>query len=181
MRATLKNGAEVIIRLTQEYDAPYLLAYFESLSEASKTRFAPHPFDEKTAQLICSDGYSDIRYYIAEHTKTHDIIAYALLKLGVLKKDLERYATYDMPLDEALTCTYAPSVADAFHNQGLGSLLFEHILVDAYFLGKKYMVLWGGVQASNEQALHFYHKKGFQQIGAFQRGVVENYDMMYQL
>ncbi|MFN7119848.1 MAG: GNAT family N-acetyltransferase [Saprospiraceae bacterium] len=182
MRASLKNGEDVIIRLVQEEDEPYLLAYLHSLSEESKSRFAPHPFDAETIHLICKDGYSDTRYYIAEHAKTHDIIAYALLKLGTLKNDAERYANqHQQPLDEALTCTYAPSVADAYQNQGLGSLLLEYILLDVYLLGRKCVVLWGGVQAGNEKALQYYHRRGFQSVGTFQRDIIENYDMIYHL
>jgi GNAT superfamily N-acetyltransferase len=180
MRANLKNGDEVIIRLVQEDDAPYLLAYLQAFSEENRSRFAPHPFDEETVCLICKDGYSDTRYYVAEHGKTHDIIAYALLKLGVLKKDAERFLASNVQLDEALTCTYAPSVAETFQNLGLGSLLFEHILLDVYFLGKKYIVLWGGVQATNERARHYYCKKGFEPVGAFQRDLIESYDMIYR-
>ncbi len=182
MRASLKNSEEVILRLVQEDDALYLLRYTESLSAESKKRFAPHPFDAATIHLICKDGYSDTRYYIAEHAKTHEIIAYALLKLGILKQDADRYAQlHRQPLDEALSCTYAPSVADAFHNQGLGSLLLEYILLDVYLLGRKYVILWGGVQADNEKALHYYKKRGFQSVGSFKRATTDNYDMMYCL
>lgn len=181
MQASLKNGEEVIIRLVQEDDAPYLQSYLGALSQTSKNRFAPHPFDEETVQLICRDGYSDVRYYVAEHCKTHDIIAYALLKLGVLKNDWERFVAYDLNLEESHTCTYAPSVADDFQNLGLGSVLFEYILLDVYFLGKKCVVLWGGVQADNEQAIHYYENKGFQRVGEFQRDIQQNYDMIYRL
>jgi len=183
MRAPLKNGEEVIIRLVQEDDAPYLLSYLkESLSDKSKKYFAPHPFDEETVGKICKNGYSDTRYYIAEHAKTHDIIAYALLKLGIPKSDAERYDHQrNAPLDEALSCAFAPSVADEFQNQGLGSLLFEYILLDVYFLGRKCVVLWGGVVADNETAVYYYKQKGFQAVGEFQRDIINNYDMIYKI
>lgn len=182
MRVSLKNGEDIIIRLVQEEDAPYLLQYLESLSEESKNRFVPHPFNAETIHLICKDGYSDTRYYIAEHAKTHDIIAYALLKLGVLKNDAERYVhQYQQPLEEALTCSYAPSVADAFQNRGIGSLLLEYILLDVYLLGRKHVILWGGVQADNENALRYYKKRGFKLVGSFARDTSNNYDMIYYL
>lgn len=182
MQGSLKNGEAVIIRLVQEDDAPYLLSYLESLSPESKNRFAPHPFDAATIDLICKDGYSDTRYYVAEHGKTHDIIAYALLKLGTLKNDAERYANqHNQALEEAFTCTYAPSTADAYQNQGLGSLLFEYILLDVYLLGRKYIIPWGGVPAQHEKTIIFYEKKGFQPVGSFQQDTSLHYDMIYKL
>lgn len=181
MLGILKNGDEALVRLVREDDTQYLLSYLDRLSPASKSRFAPHPFDKETVFRICKQGYSDVRYYVAEHSKTHDIIAYALLKLGVLKHDAERYESYNLPLQEAYTCTYAPSVADDFQRLGVGSLLFDYILLDVYFLGKKSIILWGGVQATNENATHYYIKKGFQHVGEFQNDVMANYDMMYMM
>src|SRR5207245_2263314 len=93
------------------------------------------------------------------------IIAYMLLKMGILEGDRQRYKNLGMALDPASDSTLAPSVADDFQNQGLGSLMMEHLLAIACVLGRKRTVLWAGVQATNDRAVHFYTKWGFRKVG----------------
>jgi diamine N-acetyltransferase len=42
------------------------------------------------------------------------------------------------------------------------------------------ILLWGGVQAGNEQALRFYHRHGFRILGEFEYHGM-NYDMVLEL
>ena len=49
-------------------------------------------------------------------------------------------------------------------------------------LGRTRMVLWGGTQATNDRAIHFYQKHGFRTVGEFQEPPgFNNYDMIMDL
>jgi ribosomal protein S18 acetylase RimI-like enzyme len=62
---------------------------------------------------------------------------------------------------------YAPSVADAWQGKGLGKLLLQQTMKLAKSAGMQALVLWGGVQCDNEQAIHYYRKNGFIELGSF--------------
>jgi GNAT superfamily N-acetyltransferase len=73
-------------------------------------------------------------------------------------------------------------VADAFQNQGVGSLLMARLIQIARRLGCKRMVLLGGTQAANHRAVHFYQKHGFRTVGTFEWPAgCDNYDMLLEL
>ena len=84
-------------------------------------------------------------------------------------------------LHDETDCTLAPSVADAYQSQGLGSLMMQHLLGLLPRLGRQRMLLWGGVRADNPRAVHFYTKFGFQRVGDFEAGGTNNYDMIADL
>ena len=86
-----------------------------------------------------------------------------------------------MHFDTNTTITFAPSVADAFQNSGLGSKMFSAILEDLKELSFKNIVLWGGVQATNTRAIHFYEKNGFTRIANFWYDNKDNIDMVLSI
>ena len=86
------------------------------------------------------------------HNGDERIIAYMLLKLGVLDSDRQRFAQLGIPLNPDTDSTLAPSVADDYQNQGVGSILLKHLLQAARHLGRRRVVLWGGVQATSSLA-----------------------------
>lgn len=110
------------------------------------------------------------------------IIAYFILILGIRDDDAQRYLKLNLPLDAATDCTLAPSVADEYQSQGLGSVLMRQLIVLSRQLGRRRMVLWGGTQATNDRAIRFYHKHGFRTVGEFQEPLgFNNYDMIMDL
>ncbi|MBG9375065.1 GNAT family N-acetyltransferase [Panacibacter sp. DH6] len=176
----LKDGRSVDMRLLHEHDAPALLQYLNALSAASKSRFGPHAFDEATVNDICNHlPGDDTARYVA--WLGNDIKAYMLVKRGMIAFDAERYAQLHMHFDAATTVTYAPSVADDFQNTGLGSAMFT-IIVDALKeQGCTSIILWGGVQATNSRAVHFYGKFGFTPVAHFWHDDKDNIDMVLTL
>jgi len=162
----LPSGQEVVIRSLENGDAHALHHYLQNLSELSKRRFGPHPFDESTVHSICDNLASDncirLTCFAGERC-----IAYALLLPGILPPDAQRYLTYGFEVSKYKYATYAPSVAEDYHGQGIAQLMFDKLQEKAIGLGADYMVLWGGVQQGNPRAKRFYEKNGFIKIGSF--------------
>ncbi len=152
--------------------------YLNSLSTTSKSRFAPHPFEIDAIEQFYADE-SNIGY-IAVDEKTNDIIAYAIIKHGYLVPDSPRLAAYGLFLNESTDATFAPSVADAWQGQGIGKLLFQFILNDLQNTAINRIILWGGVQKSNEHAVRFYEKLGFRILGEFEHKGI-NVDMAFEI
>ena len=180
---TLLTGPRVVLRLLRPDDASLLGRFFLGLSAETRRRFAPHPFTREEADTLCSQiNYrSTIRLVAAtDASGVPEIIAYFILIPGFGDTDQKRYEGRGTPLDRDSDCSVAPCVADAFQNQGLGSLLFRKVIQLAKRLGRKRAVLIGGVQAANIRAIHFYTKLGFRQVGTFSTGI-ENYDMILDL
>jgi len=71
-------------------------------------------------------------------------------------------------------------VADAWQGYGLANHLLKFILADIKSPGFKRIILWGGVQCSNEPALKFYIKHGFKTLGSFEYNGLNN-DMILVL
>ncbi len=155
-----------------------LLGYLNSLSPESRKRFEPHPFEtDSLYQLIHNPEYILL---LAFDENTLFIEAYTILKSGWLDFEAERFKGYDLK-PQAGDYTFAPSVADYWQGKGLGSRLFEFTLRQLpEENAPKRIFLWGGVQASNRHAIHFYTKLGFKELGQFENHGT-NIDMMLSL
>ncbi|MEL6659604.1 MAG: GNAT family N-acetyltransferase [Bacteroidota bacterium] len=156
----------MIYRSVLPNDQAALLAYFQGLSPETHRRFAPHPFDEATIKAICH-GQRDkcIAYVAVDQDK---IVAYAIVLQGYTRGEHHRYQAYDVALNERNDYTLAPSVADAYQSQGIGSALYQYVERELRALGAQKIVLWGGVQLSNQRAVRFYLKHGFRTLAQFQ-------------
>src|SRR5262249_40104118 len=136
--AELRTGEPVTIRPLRADDAERLVSYFSSLSAQTRARYGPHRFDEQTAHSICASlDPADILRMVASisHAGEERLIAYVLLKMGVLEEDRQRYEKLGIPLDADTDWTLAPSVADEYQDQGIGSLMMQHLLDVAPRLG----------------------------------------------
>lgn len=173
------NGALLTLRPLAANDALRLGAYFVGLSAATRRRFGPHPLDAATAARLCASlNPAQILRMVATIGDEEAVVAYVILQLGVSEHEQARYARAGLALDPALDCTVAPSVADAYQNLGIGSPCLVALIDMARNLGRRSMVLLGGVQATNERAVHFYRKHGFETVGSFEYPIgVVNLDM----
>jgi ribosomal protein S18 acetylase RimI-like enzyme len=175
---TLKCNASVTVRFLQKDDEEGLFHYFNLLSAESKSRFGPHLFDRETVLYIVNEQGSDINRYVAVNEQ-QEIVAYMLIKKGMLEGEQYRLRQNNVAFEESLFCTYAPSVADAWQSSGLGSAMYQVI---EHGIRKntpyRFIILWGGVQATNAKAIGFYQKQGFQQIGSFWYDGKDNHDMI---
>ena len=109
MRAQLRNGKAVQIRLLQQEDKESLYNYLRLLSPESRSRFGPHPFDRQTVDAIFDQPDTLLQRYVAIDPTDKNIVAYMLVR----QADQQRYAERNQYLDFGLTATFAPSVTDA--------------------------------------------------------------------
>lgn len=182
MNHTLKNGQHVELRPLRATDAPILSQYLLQLSPESRSRFGPHPFDASTVNTICATlDASDTSYFIAVDDASGQCVSYMLIKQGMIDGDAQRYASRNLHFDSAITVTFAPSVADAWQSSGLGSAMNKYIESILSSKGIRTIILWGGVQASNQKAVNFYKKAGYQYIDSFWHDGKDNYDMIKML
>ena len=170
----LMDGTRVSVRPLKSSDVEALADYFLGVSERTKSYFAPHPFDRETAEKICKEfDDATLRLLAVCGDK---LVGYFILTLGIRPNDKKRYAG----LDEDDVVSVAPSIADEFQNRGLGTEMMSYAIDVARRRHKRKMILSGGVQASNNRAIHFYRKCGFRTLREFQT-TVRNYDMLLDL
>ena len=169
---------DIVFRQLVSADLGGLLHYLHHLSNETKSRFGPHPFDKDF--VIHFYNANDVTGYIAEHKISNAVIAYAVVKKGILPHDTERLLNYHYPNIENNCCTYAPSVADEWQGKGIGKLMFLYIVNDCKNKGINRIILWGGVQTANERAVNFYKKLGFVTLGNFEYNG-SNEDMLLEL
>lgn len=167
MLVETKNNIPVRLRQLHSSDFENLLHYLNNLSAETKSRFGPHAFTMEAVEAMYGSGQNFTGYTAIEES-TGTIIAYAIIKKGLLQHDLERLQQYGLVLSNDTDCTFAPSVADEWQSLGVGKLLFSFILADLGAAGFKRIILWGGVQSSNHKAMQYYTNNGFYILGAFE-------------
>ena len=181
MKCKLKDGRSVEVRLLQSSDNERLFEYFDKhFSKESKSRFGPHPFDKETINAICQNLDVEITRYVAVDDDGN-IIAYMLIKQGMIDWDRNRYSARQQLYDHNSSVTFAPSVADSWQSSGIGSLMNSIVEGDLNKRGIKNIILWGGVQATNEKAVNFYKKLCYQFVASFWHDGKDNFDMVKQL
>ncbi len=165
LRMTIAEQNILIRRFSLE-DAAHLSDYLLRLSAATQQRFAPHGYAANAIQAFYQQD-PRLGALIAIDTKQEAIIGYAAFRQEAFQHDLQRYTTYtDLPA--ATQCmNYAPSVADAWQGKGLGKRLLQETIALAKSANMQALVLWGGVQCDNEQAIQYYRKNGFIELDSF--------------
>jgi diamine N-acetyltransferase len=181
MIVTLQNNEKITIRLLEPFDEENLFQYLLNLSPESRSRFGPHAFDRETVFDICTQLPGDTGRYIGEQQRTGYVIAYFLVKQGMIEFDRQRYAARQQYFPETTTVTFAPSVADSWQSTGLGTAMNAFIEGQLIAAGIKHVILWGGVQATNEKAVNYYTKLGYQYVASFAHEGMNNYDMVKTL
>jgi diamine N-acetyltransferase len=174
-----KNNKEVFLSGIGPNNLDALLQYLAGLGDTTRNRFGPHPFD-KAAVINFYNNTELHRGFAAFDTATGHIIAYAIIKAGYLQHDSQRLESYGIILNSLTDCTFAPSVADDWQGLGIGNSLFHFILSVLKPQGFERIILWGGVQADNTNAVNYYTKNGFVKLGQFDYYGL-NYDMVYTI
>ncbi len=178
--ATTAGGLDFTGRLLRPGDAAALGRFFDELSDEIRDLYCPHPLNSEYAGKLCSlIDYAVSLRFVAEIGS--QIQGYFILDLGVRDSDIARYLEHGHGLEPRESCTFAPSVADACLSSGIGSALMPLILEATRRLGRRRLILMGGVRADNPRAQHFYRKFGFEQVGEFFAGGIDNLDMMLTL
>ena len=179
------KGDRFQIRPLLATDTERLGLFFDALTDASRRVYGPHPLNSEHAKVLCDqiDYGMSLRFVALGPlpTAAQQIVGYMILDLGTRESDAGRYAQVGRPLDGSITATFAPVIADAWQEHGLGSAMIPVITEAARQVGRRQIVLMGGVRDDNPRARHFYEKFGFERVGGFVAGGVDNHDMILQL
>ena len=167
-----------VLRSLRADDGGALAAYFAALSPESKRRFQPHPLTATVAEELCAAASSTALRLVID--RTGKIIGYFIFETVMSVHEATRYRPFGHALETGKDFLFAPSMADAFQNQGLASRAMPHLLGLARQSGARSVVLMGGTQATNARAIAFYEKFGFQRFGGYQTEIY-NHDMRLEL
>ncbi len=177
----LRNGERVFFRPLVKSDASAFGEFLKNLQEKTRTRFGPHPLTVGEAKKICNSlNYSEIVRMILINMN-QEIIGYMILSFLLRESQIERYKKYRISLVNHKDACIAPVVTDDCQNKGTGSLMLDETIKIARSLGIRLLVLWQGVQASNDRGIHYYEKFGFKKNGEFDRYGTHNIDMTLKM
>ena len=136
---------EVVLRLPEADDVESMLSYFESLGEASRGFFHPHPFDRENAEKICADCPADAYRVVAECAGK--IVGYAWF--GPTKGS--EYPSVGI------------GISDAFQGKRLGGALMDCLSCEARRRGLPGLRLT--VYKNNERGIRLYGSRGYRIVG----------------
>lgn len=181
---TLADGQAATVRPLRSTDVGPLADFFLGLLPDTRRVYGPHPFDRETAERLTSsiDTATTLRFValLDDGSPNARIIGYVILTRDIHDSDLRRYGGR-IHRDEC--ASLAPVIADAYQDQGIGTLMARHVIACAKDVGLRQVMLMGGVRADNPRAQRLYTKLGFLQVGEFwlESAQVMNYDMMIEL
>jgi diamine N-acetyltransferase len=182
----------VLLRPLHPDDVDALTDFFLGLSETTRSCYGPHPFDRETAERLCAaaDPQHPDRFVAILEPQNEAgvgsgaIIGYMILTRDIAESDIRRYAEHGPELHLDACASFAPVIADAYQERGLGTRMARHVLACARPLGLTQVILMGGVLHRNPRAKHVYEKLGFREVGRFYTPNREdelNYDMILEL
>jgi len=170
----------IIIRKLTSSDTEKLVECLHNLSPETKSNFGPHSFDFNTIAEICNNQSTDIYCFVAENKNDQRIVAYSILKKGILQFERFRFENYGLKPDDEHDYALATVVADDYQSKGIGSMMLEFLADELKKLKAKRIVLWGGVKKHNTKAVDYCLKHGFRVLGEFEyQGT--NFDMVKNL
>ena len=167
MDITAKNGEKFEFRELVESDSEILGNFFVGLSDDTRSKFGPHPLTESYAmETLCKRSGSDnvSRFVVASNEK---IVGYFIVDFNEYPHERERYASSGVDLDFNIDPVFAPCITDHYQSQGIASQAMIVMLRLLKNKGVRSLVLMGGTQAPNRQAVDFYKKFNFTVCGEF--------------
>ncbi|GAA5215187.1 GNAT family N-acetyltransferase [Corallincola platygyrae] len=171
----LRNGEVVCLRLLSADDGESLGRYFDALGEETRRRFGPHPLNAEYARELVSRSQDSAKRLVVSNA-SGEVKGYFILECEHFPHECERFSAQGIELTPGRDVSFAPSVADDMQSQGLASAVMPLVIEYVKSLGASSLVLMGGVQATNERAVGFYRKFGFEPFGGYQTDVF-NQDM----
>lgn len=178
---SLRDGETVMFRPLGSSDVTLFCIFLQELSEETSRRFQPHPLTIAAAEALCRNLDYEKTLRMLAVNRNLKVVGYFVLEFVFPNDERERYQRYGIELSNEKDCRLAPVVADKYQNTGIGSTLMARTIEISKLLDRRNIVLNGGTQATNERAIHFYEKFGFQKIGEFEESNINNYDMILPL
>ena len=160
----LKNGQSIVFRRLQAVDRELLQRFGRNLSDATRSLFSPHSYDDQTLEKVIARSESDEdRVYVA--IDGEKIAAYCFLwwfdtKFPVL----------------------GIGIADEYQSLGLGKQLMSILIEDARNAGCDGVELT--TVLSNERAFSLYERVGFKCLGTVENvagdgRILKEWHMLY--
>jgi hypothetical protein len=161
-----------------------LAEFLENLSEQTRQFSTRDSYDLDEARRLCFaiNRYDKLRLIALINNEI--IIALFEFSLSIVEDDYKRFRdNYNIELNEKTDARFGPCISDQYQNRHLGCWLFEKTKIIAQKMGKKRLILWGGVFRHNERAIRFYEKIAFQILTSVNvtNDKRENLDGIYHL
>jgi len=177
-----QSGEKITLRPLLNSDIEGLTSFLENLSTETRRLSTFDSYDKVTAAGLCDaiNKYDKLRFVLESQSK--EIVGLIEFTLDIPQNVIDTYTTYGLPLDTGYTCRFGPTLADKYQSKGLGTLLFPYVVKIAKLLGKKHIILYGGVFADNFRAIKYYEKHGFKIAGKYNNDDgIENLDMILNI
>ena len=162
------NGEYFILRPLEKKDEAKLAELIESLSVETKRFIAVNKSSESIAKEQCDaiNKYDKLRF-VLEKVDKRELVGLFEFSFGIPQGDFDRFEKYGIKLSERTDCRMGPLLRDAYQSQGIASVVLPILISIAKQFCKKRIILWGGVMQENTQAVRFYEKNDFKNVGAF--------------
>jgi len=162
------DGARLVFRPMARTDAESLAGFLTGLSPETRRFSTFDGHDLAAARELCSAiaRYDKLRLVLEEEA-SGGIVGLLEFSLSLPQNDVARYRKAGIHLDEGTDCRFGPTLADEHQGKGLATQVFPLICEVARRLGKRRIILWGGVLADNPRAIRYYEKNGFRTVGSF--------------
>lgn len=163
-----QRGEKFLLRPLENKDEVKLSNLIESLSVETKIFCSYAEPSDVIAKEHCEaiNKYDKLRFVLEEKDST-ELLGLFEFSFGIPQGDLDRFEKYGIKLSEETDCRIGLLLRDAHQSQGIASTLMPILISIAKQFGKKRIILWGGVMQENAQAVRFYEKNGFKNVGAF--------------
>lgn len=171
------SSTAIHFKICQSDDLETVSHFLNVLPNTIKEKFAPHDFDRLSLHKLLIDNS---KYHAFLAYEQHKLIAYQVVKTGWLDYEWPRLSSYPIKWSYFQTATFAPVIDPAYQNKGISKALFSYLKKHLKKWGIQAVVLWGGVQSSNQAALHFYKNLEFSELGHFEYHG-DNIDMMLKI
>ncbi|MET9993455.1 GNAT family N-acetyltransferase [Streptomyces mutabilis] len=166
-RVTLDDGSDVVFRPLVRADAERLAGFLSALSVESRRLSTFDGYDLTTALELCDAiaRYDKLRL-VLEEVPSGRMVGLLEFSLDLHTEDIARFWEAGIRL-AATDCRFGPTLADDYQGRGVGTQVFPLVTDVARRLGRKRIILLGGVLADNPRAIRYYQKNGFQPAGSF--------------
>jgi len=181
-RLQTQLGERIIFRPLLHSDIDKLTSFLKNLSTETRRLSSFDSYDKVNATKLCNaiNKYDKLRFVL--ESQSNEIIGLIEFTLDIPQNVLDRYKNYGLIIDINHTCRFGPTLSDKYQSQGLGTLIFPYIVKIAKLLGKKHIILYGGVFADNIRAIRYYEKHGFKIVGRYNdKNLNESIDMILDI
>lgn len=161
------NGENMFLRPLEITDEGGLARLINTLSTKTKKFYSYNEPAAQVAKEHCRaiNKYDKLRFVLE---KDKELIGLFEFSFGIPQVDMDRFEKYGIKLSSETDCRIGPLLRDDYQSQGIGSQVMPIIINIARQFGKSRIILWGGVFQDNHQAIRFYEKNGFKNLGQFE-------------